>query len=82
MESEGGSWDFDIKVGIDNAAMPASILYRQNVLVHVMKWINDRDILMCFWSKSSADVLYWYVDKFWSYGHDCFVRHLRKGWTS
>ena len=29
MESEGGSWDFDIEVGIDNAAMPASILYRQ-----------------------------------------------------
>jgi hypothetical protein len=29
MESEGGSWDFDIEVGIDNAAIPASILYRQ-----------------------------------------------------
>jgi len=25
MESEGGSCDFDIEVGIDNAAMPASI---------------------------------------------------------
>lgn len=29
MESEGGSWDFDIEleVGIGNAAIPASILY-------------------------------------------------------
>ena len=26
MESEGGSWDFDMEAGIDNAAMPASIL--------------------------------------------------------
>lgn len=33
MESEGGSWDFDIEVGIDNAAIPASILHRQNALV-------------------------------------------------
>ena len=33
MESEGGSWDFDIEVGIDNAAIPASILNRQNALV-------------------------------------------------
>ena len=24
-KSEGGSWDFDIEVGIDNAAMPASV---------------------------------------------------------
>ena len=32
MESEGGSWDFDMEVGIDNAAMPASILNRQNAL--------------------------------------------------
>ena len=29
IESEGGSWDFDIEVGIDNAAIPASILYWQ-----------------------------------------------------
>jgi hypothetical protein len=34
MESEGGiSWYFGIEVGIDNAAMPASILCRQNALV-------------------------------------------------
>ena len=26
MESESGSWDFDIEIGIDNAAIPASIL--------------------------------------------------------
>ena len=26
MEREGGRWDFDIEVGIDNAAIPASIL--------------------------------------------------------
>ena len=32
MESERGSWDFDIEVGIDNAAIPASILQRQNAL--------------------------------------------------
>ena len=29
MESEGGSCDFDMDVGIDNAAMPASILRRR-----------------------------------------------------
>ena len=28
MERERGSWDFDIEVGIDNAAIPASILQR------------------------------------------------------
>ena len=33
MESEGGNWDFDIEVGIDNAAIPASILYMQNKLM-------------------------------------------------
>ena len=32
MESEGGNWDFDIEVGIDNAAIPASIL--ANALVN------------------------------------------------
>ena len=34
MESEDGSWDFDMEVGIDNAAMPASILYRQKKRVN------------------------------------------------
>ena len=29
MEREGGRWDFDIEVGIDNAAIPASILQQQ-----------------------------------------------------
>ena len=29
MESEEGSCDFEIEVGIDNAAIPASILQRQ-----------------------------------------------------
>ena len=29
MEREGGRWDFDIEVGIDNAAIPASILQKQ-----------------------------------------------------
>jgi hypothetical protein len=28
IEREGGSWDFDIEVGIDNAAIPASILIK------------------------------------------------------
>ena len=37
---------------------------------------------MCFWSKSSADVLYWYVGKFWSYSHDSFLRHLKIRRTS
>ena len=38
MVSEGGSCDFDIEVGIDNAAIPASILRRWNALVnHRMK---------------------------------------------
>ena len=44
MQSEGGSWDFDIEFGIDNAAIPASILYRQNALAshdHEMN-CNDR----------------------------------------
>ena len=36
IESERGSWDFDMDFGIDNAAIPASILQRQNALV------NDR----------------------------------------
>jgi hypothetical protein len=83
MESEGGSWDFEIEVGIDNAAIPASILYRQNALVsHGMNGLMTSDILMCFCSKSSADVLWWYVGKFWSHSHDCFLGHLKKGWTS
>jgi hypothetical protein len=42
MESEGGSWDFDMEVGIDNAAIPASILHRQNALVSHTECINDR----------------------------------------
>ena len=29
IESEGGSWDFEIEVGKDSAAIPASILYWQ-----------------------------------------------------
>ena len=33
MESEGGSWDFAMEVGMDNAAIPASILRRQNIWV-------------------------------------------------
>ena len=82
MQSEGGSWDFDIEVGIDNAAMPASILYRQKRVSGSRNEITTSDILMYFWSKSSADVLYWYVGKFWSYSHDSFVRHLKKGWSS
>ena len=28
MESERGSWDFGIEIGIDNAAIPASILQK------------------------------------------------------
>lgn len=46
MESEGGSWDFDMEVGIDNAAIPASILDRP--VSHGME-INDRrhtDVLL------------------------------------
>lgn len=37
---------------------------------------------MCFWSKSSADILCWYVGKFWSHGHYSLTRHLREGWSS
>ena len=82
MESEGGSWDFDIEVGIDNAAIPASILYRQKCISESQNGLMTGNILMCFCSKASADVLWWYVGKFWSYRHDGFVRHLKKWWTS
>ena len=34
MEREGGRWDFDIEVGIDNAAIPASILQEHKVKKH------------------------------------------------
>ena len=38
MESEDGSWDFNMEVGIDNAAMPASILYRQENALMSESW--------------------------------------------
>jgi hypothetical protein len=31
MAREGGSWDFEMEVGIDNAAIPASILQTKTV---------------------------------------------------
>ena len=80
MESEGGSWDFDMEVGIDNAAIPASILRGSSVTRKIMEWKGC--ILMRPWSKSSADIFCWYVGKLWSYSHDSFAGHLSKGWSS
>jgi hypothetical protein len=70
MESEGGSWDFDMEVGIDNAAIPASIL--DGLVSHGME-LRTGDILMCFWSKTSTDVLCWHIGEFWSDSHDSFA---------
>lgn len=50
MESEDGSWDFVMEVGIDNAAMPASILFRQrkNALMSVSNGMScvHTDVLL------------------------------------
>ena len=40
------------------------------------------DILMCLWSESSADILWWYVGKFGGYGDYSLTRHLSEGWSS
>ena len=39
-------------------------------------------ILLRLWSKSSADILCWYIYEFWSYSQDRFARHLNRGWSS
>ena len=44
----------------------------------IMEWRGC--ILMRLWSESSADILRWYVGKFWRYSHNRVGTGQRWGW--